>query len=175
MCFQSYLAKRSQSILEEYTLIVGEMSGSPSAIQGHGHGKLIIWLPPKLMGLPVPATSAEITDRYFQENMISYPSDPVFNTDRDLKEWNTAWADASVQTIPGVSMKELLHFLVAELLNIGVGDRCATGPYYCLCSNEWLAREQMRHCWGCHECKTKDSLAFRAVQYMHYWNHSAVL
>jgi hypothetical protein len=40
MCFQSYVAKRPQSILQEYTPIVGNTAGPPSAVQGKGHGKL---------------------------------------------------------------------------------------------------------------------------------------
>jgi hypothetical protein len=114
------------------------------------------------MGLPVPSTSAELTDRLYRESLLSRPSDPLFATDGSLKEWNRAWVEAIVQnihglTIPGLASGELQNFLLAELLVIGLDDTRSVGRYYCLCSNQWLARRQMRHCWGCYECKPKDS------------------
>jgi hypothetical protein len=114
------------------------------------------------MGLPVPSTSAELTDRLYQENLLSRPSDPLFATDGSLKEWNKAWVEVIVQrvhglTIPGLACGDLQNFLLAELLVIGLDDTRSVGRYYCLCSDQWLARRQMRHCWGCHECQPKDS------------------
>jgi hypothetical protein len=60
MCFHSYDAQRSQTILGEYTPYLEKVSDKtelPETEQGDGHGKLITWLGMKLMGLPAPATS----------------------------------------------------------------------------------------------------------------------